>query len=331
MPRIRTTPVLLAVAALAATSAGRDARAENCLAGPNAQSPAGKHWYYRIDRATQRKCWYLGALRAQTHRAVAERKSSRPAPADVTDDDVAAAAPPPAPATDPAPQPAFESGLPAGAPPARADAAPAEPVAPVAAATLAPAPVATRAVPTTTERMRAPEPAKPPAAAPREAAPPAPAAPGGERGALPAALIGVAFLLAAVGTMLVRARRRMIRVHGEAGRSVFAGAARPPGTSSQGSGRARRTLSDILAQAEQRDAQGRAAREAEFLRRLRRGLGELPVAAAPEEGAPPADIAAATLQPAIDVPPVPAEPIAPAPDVEQTLRQLLANWERRAA
>jgi len=48
------------------------------------------------------------------------------------------------------------------------------------------------------------------------------------------------------------------------------------------------------------------------------------------------DIAAATLQPAID-PLVPEAPgskspgLEPAPDVEQSLRQLLAAWERRAA
>jgi hypothetical protein len=62
---------------------------------------------------------------------------------------------------------------------------------------------------------------------------------------------------------------------------------------------------------------------------LRRGLGDSPAPAAPEQRAAPSDIAAATLQPAID--PLPPEPIAPAPDVEQSLRQLLAAWERRAA
>jgi len=356
MPRIRTTPALLAMLTLAAASAQYSARAEDCLAGPNAQAPQGSHWYYRLDRATHRKCWYVGAHRARTHRAAAtaeERRPAAPVRAEVADDDVPAAA-------DAAPQPAFAPRLPAGAPTAsadppslaarataglrsaeaqsaKADAAPAE-SAPPAPAAAAPAPerIGPRSVQTTTERMRAPEPAKPPAPAAPEAAPPAPPAsngglfdPGAGRGALPAALFGIALLLAALGTMLVRSRGRIIRVHDE-----------PPGTSSRGSsrgsGHARRTLSDILAQAEQRDADGRAAREAEFLRRLRRGLGELPVVAAPDvppgrsaRGAAPTDIAAATLQPAID--PMPPEPIAPAPDVEQSLRQLLAAWERRAA
>jgi hypothetical protein len=34
--------------------------ADDCLAGPNAAAPQGHHWYYRLDRATHRECWYLG-------------------------------------------------------------------------------------------------------------------------------------------------------------------------------------------------------------------------------------------------------------------------------
>jgi hypothetical protein len=33
--------------------------ADDCLAGPNRQATPGAHWYYRIDRATHRRCWYL--------------------------------------------------------------------------------------------------------------------------------------------------------------------------------------------------------------------------------------------------------------------------------
>ena len=35
--------------------------ADDCLAGPNAPAPQGNHWYYRVERATHRECWYLGA------------------------------------------------------------------------------------------------------------------------------------------------------------------------------------------------------------------------------------------------------------------------------
>src|SRR5690242_1107146 len=35
------------------------AAADECLAKPNGPSPRGSHWYYRIDRASNRHCWYL--------------------------------------------------------------------------------------------------------------------------------------------------------------------------------------------------------------------------------------------------------------------------------
>jgi hypothetical protein len=56
--------VFVAIVIVSAMSAGAgavQARAEGCLAGPNASSPAGQHWYYRIDRSSRRKCWYLHA------------------------------------------------------------------------------------------------------------------------------------------------------------------------------------------------------------------------------------------------------------------------------
>ena len=37
------------------------ARADDCLAAPNSPAPQGSYWYYRLDRATQRKCWYTRA------------------------------------------------------------------------------------------------------------------------------------------------------------------------------------------------------------------------------------------------------------------------------
>ncbi len=33
--------------------------ADDCLSAPNEQTPAGSHWYYRIERGTKRHCWYL--------------------------------------------------------------------------------------------------------------------------------------------------------------------------------------------------------------------------------------------------------------------------------
>jgi hypothetical protein len=33
--------------------------ADECLSAPREQTPAGSHWYYRLERGTKRHCWYL--------------------------------------------------------------------------------------------------------------------------------------------------------------------------------------------------------------------------------------------------------------------------------
>lgn len=33
--------------------------ATDCLSEPGHQAPSGGHWYYRLDRVSHRKCWYL--------------------------------------------------------------------------------------------------------------------------------------------------------------------------------------------------------------------------------------------------------------------------------
>jgi hypothetical protein len=35
--------------------------ADTCLSGPKGAAPKGSHWYYRIDHATNRNCWYVRA------------------------------------------------------------------------------------------------------------------------------------------------------------------------------------------------------------------------------------------------------------------------------
>jgi hypothetical protein len=40
-------------------------RPDDCLAQPNSGAPAGSHWYYHVERATQRKCWYMRVLDGQ--------------------------------------------------------------------------------------------------------------------------------------------------------------------------------------------------------------------------------------------------------------------------
>jgi hypothetical protein len=45
------------------------ATADECLAAPKATTPAGAHWYYRVEKGTKRKCWYLGDAGAKTKKA----------------------------------------------------------------------------------------------------------------------------------------------------------------------------------------------------------------------------------------------------------------------
>jgi hypothetical protein len=47
--------------------------ADNCLSGPKGTAPKGSHWYYRIDHATKRNCWYV---RAENEKPVAPQNSS---------------------------------------------------------------------------------------------------------------------------------------------------------------------------------------------------------------------------------------------------------------
>jgi hypothetical protein len=52
--------------------------ADDCLAGPNAPAPQGNHWYYRVERATHRECWYLGAEGREVRVPAHQNGSSAP-------------------------------------------------------------------------------------------------------------------------------------------------------------------------------------------------------------------------------------------------------------
>jgi len=51
------------------------ARADDCTTAPNSAAPQGSHWYYHIDRASQRKCWYLRASGQSAPQAAAQPTS----------------------------------------------------------------------------------------------------------------------------------------------------------------------------------------------------------------------------------------------------------------
>ena len=64
--------LLAAAVALLFCSGGAPRAGEQCAAQPGLNAAPGSHWYYRVDRASQRKCWFL---------AKASMKVRQPAPA----------------------------------------------------------------------------------------------------------------------------------------------------------------------------------------------------------------------------------------------------------
>src|SRR5262249_19148359 len=70
---IAVGPTLL-MAGVGVTMHAKVGRAEDCLAGPNSAAPPGSHWHYRLDRATQRKCWYVRAPGQPAQQATAPDK-----------------------------------------------------------------------------------------------------------------------------------------------------------------------------------------------------------------------------------------------------------------
>jgi hypothetical protein len=64
--------------------------ADDCLTGPNRPPAPGGHWYYHLDHASDRKCWYLVEPEART--PTAEAMQPQPAPE---------------PSSQPTPQPGF--------------------------------------------------------------------------------------------------------------------------------------------------------------------------------------------------------------------------------
>ena len=78
--RVRKTPSAFIPIALVATlltsgvgvaAPAETARVDDCLSAPNSAAPQGSHWYYRLDRATKRKCWYVRALGQPAQQAAA--------------------------------------------------------------------------------------------------------------------------------------------------------------------------------------------------------------------------------------------------------------------
>jgi hypothetical protein len=63
--------------ALSCVVSARVVHAAPCNAKPNSPAPEGQHWYYRTDRASGRKCWFLGPQDVNNQKDVAQA-SKRP-------------------------------------------------------------------------------------------------------------------------------------------------------------------------------------------------------------------------------------------------------------
>jgi len=84
----RVAPALLATlvacvamtpAALRAEPAAAQGSSDDCLAKPNGAAPAGSHWFYRVERASGRRCWHLRAQAGQADSADAKADQGEPA------------------------------------------------------------------------------------------------------------------------------------------------------------------------------------------------------------------------------------------------------------
>jgi len=78
-------PIILGILLTAGVSIPRgsvaepaaQAAADECLSKAGSTAPRGSHWYYRVDRATGRHCWYLGAEGTKA-RAVSPKPAPQP-------------------------------------------------------------------------------------------------------------------------------------------------------------------------------------------------------------------------------------------------------------
>lgn len=66
---------MLAGTALTTISHGATVATDECLSAPKGQTPAGRHWYYRLERVTRRHCWYLGEERDKLSQAAPQNAS----------------------------------------------------------------------------------------------------------------------------------------------------------------------------------------------------------------------------------------------------------------
>jgi hypothetical protein len=90
------------VALAAPDSGGAAATANECLSAPKkSETPPGGHWYYRTDRTTKRKCWFLGEASSKASRSAARTAAAKPSRSEAADPDAARKKADPAPKNSP--------------------------------------------------------------------------------------------------------------------------------------------------------------------------------------------------------------------------------------
>lgn len=201
-------------AARAEPAAAAAAASTDCLAKPNAATAPGNHWYYRVDRASGRHCWYQRAEIAASNDAAQPRAPARAAvsrPADTPQPEPLAdmrseagdqdAAPPAAASTIPPAQPySWSTATPPAAP---------EPMTAPASDNATPTPV----TPPQSDAVVAPPRAEPAPSPPIHAqVPQRPATVVEDGGHMPVILgAALALLIVVVGSIVVRLGATLIR------------------------------------------------------------------------------------------------------------------------
>lgn len=71
---------LLAGIPLATTAHGETPTTEDCLSAPKGETPAGSHWFYRIDHVNKRNCWYLRREGGAVSQALPQNNPPAPSP-----------------------------------------------------------------------------------------------------------------------------------------------------------------------------------------------------------------------------------------------------------
>src|SRR5215469_4864438 len=68
-PKILSAALVLIPVVILMTghSSVAESTSNDCKSGPGSSAPPGMHWYYRVDRANNRHCWYLHSQGVRVH------------------------------------------------------------------------------------------------------------------------------------------------------------------------------------------------------------------------------------------------------------------------